>query len=496
MFSNLYWVIPEVLISCAGVILVGYGAVLAKLGKKITQLNKLAWLSIFTLLFSCVLLIDQLGFVGNSVVYVCGGFLISSEFVIGIKIMLVLSSALILLLGMKATVDDQILDYEFTQLVVLSTLGMMFLVGSGDFIMMYLAIELLSLAFYVLASLKRHSQHSTEAGLKYFLLGALSSGLLLFGMAVVYAFTGETSFIGLSEYLWYANGETEVLIGCIFILIALLFKLAAAPFHMWAPDVYEGSPTIVTAFFAIVPKIATLGLVVILMTGPFVCLFKDLQPILIVAAVLSMLVGSIGALNQAKIKRLLAYSAISHIGFLLVGIIPNSMIGFHATFVYICLYIVMSFNTFAFVLANFRYGNFITQLSGLSRQNPILAFTFAFTLLSIAGVPPLAGFLSKYLILLQAITSGYIGVALVGIISSCIAGFYYLRIIRWMFFKDELTYHLKDIGDVIYPSNTYGRVTFVQSIILGSTLFIILTFLSYPVWFLTFSNNIVTSSLL
>jgi len=190
-----------VLISCAVVILVGYGAVLSKLGKKITQLNKLAWLSIFILLFSCVLLIDQLGFVGNSVVYVCGGFLISSEFVIGIKIMLALSSALILLLGMKATVDDQILDYEFTQLVVLSTLGMMFLVGSGDFIMMYLAIELLSLAFYVLASLKRHSQHSTEAGLKYFLLGALSSGLLLFGMAVVYAFTGETSFIGLSEYL-------------------------------------------------------------------------------------------------------------------------------------------------------------------------------------------------------------------------------------------------------------------------------------------------------
>jgi NADH-quinone oxidoreductase subunit N len=166
------------------------------------------------------------------------------------------------------------------------------------------------------------------------------------------------------------------------------------------------------------------------MTGPFVCLFNDLQPILIIAAVLSMLVGSIGALNQAKIKRLLAFSAISHIGFLLVGIIPNSMIGIHATFVYICLYIVMSFNTFAFVLANFRYGNFITQLSGLSRQNPILAFTFAFTLLSIAGVPPLAGFLSKYMILLQAITSGYIGVALVGIASSCIAGFYYLRIIR------------------------------------------------------------------
>ena len=248
MLSNLYWIIPEIVISCAIVLLIGYGAILTKLGKKVSQLNKLGWLCIFTLLFSAVLLVDQLGFVGNSVVYVCGGFLICSEFIIGIKIMLCLSSALVLLLGMKATVDDQILDYEFTQLVVLSTLGMMFLVGSGDFIMLYLAVELLSLSFYVLASLKRHSQHSTEAGLKYFLLGALSSGLLLFGMAVVYAFTGETSFIGLSEYLWYSSGEAEVLIGCIFILIALLFKLAAAPFHMWAPDVYEGSPTIVTAF--------------------------------------------------------------------------------------------------------------------------------------------------------------------------------------------------------------------------------------------------------
>jgi len=424
MLENINWILPEVFIAITATVLLGYGTILSKLGSQVSQLTKINWLTIITLLFSAVLLVEQLGFVSSNQVIVGGGFLVANEFIIGIKLILVLSSALVLTLGLKSQVEDKMLDYEFSQLILLSTLGMMLLVGSGDLIMLYLAIELLSLSFYVLASIKRHSQHSTEAGLKYFLLGALSSGLLLFGMALVYAFTGATSFVAISEFLWYSSDSTEILIGCTFIIIALLFKLAAAPFHMWAPDVYEGSPTIVTAFFAIVPKIGTLGVLILLLTGPFLSLFNELQPIILFSACLSLIVGSVGALNQAKMKRLLAYSAISHIGFLLVGLLPNSLLGIHACFVYICLYIVMSFNTFAFVLANFRHGNFITQLSGLSRQNPILAFTFAFTLLSIAGVPPLAGFYSKYLVLLQAVNNEFFGVALIGIICSCIAGFY------------------------------------------------------------------------
>lgn len=496
MLENINWILPEVFLAITATVLLGYGTILSKLGSQVSQLTKINWLTIITLLFSGVLLIEQLGFVSSNQVLVGGGFLVANEFIIGIKLILVLSSALVLILGLKSQVEDKMLDYEFSQLILLSTLGMMLLVGSGDLIMLYLAIELLSLSFYVLASIKRHSQHSTEAGLKYFLLGALSSGLLLFGMALVYAFTGATSFVAISEFLWYSSSSTEILIGVTFIIIALLFKLAAAPFHMWAPDVYEGSPTIVTAFFAIVPKIGTLGVLILLLTGPFLSLFNELQPIILFSACLSLIVGSVGALNQAKMKRLLAYSAISHIGFLLVGLLPNSLLGIHACFVYICLYIVMSFNTFAFVLANFRHGNFITQLSGLSRQNPILAFTFAFTLLSIAGVPPLAGFYSKYLVLLQAVNNEFFGVALIGIICSCIAGFYYLRIIRWMFFKHDLTFHLKDIGDALYPSNTNVSVSLVQSLILGSTLFIILTFLVYPTPFLTFSQSIIFSSLI
>jgi len=496
MLENINWILPEVFIAITATVLLGYGTILSKLGSQVSQLTKINWLTILTLVFSSVLLIEQLGFVSSNQVLVGGGFFVVNEFIIGIKLILVLSSALVLTLGLKSQVEDKMLDYEFSQLILLSTLGMMLLVGSGDLIMLYLAIELLSLSFYVLASIKRHSQHSTEAGLKYFLLGALSSGLLLFGMALVYAFTGATSFVAISEFLWYSSESTEILIGATFIIIALLFKLAAAPFHMWAPDVYEGSPTIVTAFFAIVPKIGTLGVLILLLTGPFLSLFNDLQPIILFSACLSLIVGSVGALNQAKMKRLLAYSAISHIGFLLVGLLPNSLLGIHACFVYICLYIVMSFNTFAFVLANFRHGNFITQLSGLSRQNPILAFTFAFTLLSIAGVPPLAGFYSKYLVLLQAVNNQFFGVALIGIICSCIAGFYYLRIIRWMFFKHDLTFHLKDIGDALYPSNTNVSVSLVQSLILGGTLFVILTFLMYPSPFLIFSQNILLSSLI
>lgn len=205
MLENINWILPEVFLAITATVLLGYGTILSKLGSQVSQLKKINWLTIITLLFSAVLLIEQLGFVSSNQVLVGGGFLVANEFIIGIKLILVLSSALVLILGLKSQVEDKMLDYEFSQLILLSTLGMMLLVGSGDLIMLYLAIELLSLSFYVLASIKRHSQHSTEAGLKYFLLGALSSGLLLFGMALVYAFTGATSFVAISEFLWYSS---------------------------------------------------------------------------------------------------------------------------------------------------------------------------------------------------------------------------------------------------------------------------------------------------
>lgn len=495
LLTNLYWVLPEVLLSLLVTFLLGYGVVLSKFDKAVTQYVKTSWLSVISLFFIFTLLVQQLICISSSgftdQILVGGGFLVCNEFIIGIKVLSVLSTLLILILSIRSTIEDSIVDYEFSHLVILSLIGMLLLVSSRDFLMFYLAIELLSLSFYTLAGVKRHSQHSTEAALKYFLLGALASGLLLFGIGIIYAYTGTTNFAAISQFVWYAEGSS---VGALFIIIALMFKIAAAPFHSWAPDVYEGSPTIVTAFFAIVPKLATIGVLVILLNGPFIAIFSDLQPVLIFCAVSSLLVGSIAAINQAKLKRLLAYSSISHVGFLLLGVLTNSLLSLQATFIYLMIYIVMSINTWTLVLTVFKHGNYITQLSGLSRANPVLAMTFVLVLFSTAGIPPLAGFFSKYLILLELVNNSYYILAFIAVICSSIAGFYYLRVIKWMFFKHNTTFHLKDIGDVLYPINTKVTVSLTQSILLGATLWLVLTLLLFPNLLLIFSSKILVGA--
>jgi NADH-quinone oxidoreductase subunit N len=494
LLTNIYWVLPEVLLAVLLTFLLGYGVVLSKFDKARGQYIKTTWLSIIVLFFISTILLEQLICIGSSAsseILVSGGFLCCNEFIIGVKFLSVLTTLLILILSLRSTIEDNIVDYEFSHVVILSLLGMLLLVSSGDFLMFYLAVELLSLSFYVLAGVKKHSQHSTEAALKYFLLGALASGLLLFGIGLIYAYTGTTNFSGVSQFIWYTEGSS---IGGLFIIIALLFKIAAAPFHSWAPDVYEGSPTIVIAFFAIVPKLATVSVLIILLNGPFVGIFSDLQPVLIFSAVSSLLVGSIAAINQAKLKRLLAYSSISHVGFLLLGILTNSILSLQATFIYLMIYIIMSINTWTFVLSVFKHGNYITQLSGLSRTNPVLAMTFVLVLFSIAGIPPLAGFLSKYLILLELVNNSFYVLALIAVLCSAIAGFYYLRIIRWMFFKHNTTFHLKDIGDVLYPINTRIGISLTQSLFLGATLWLVLTLLLFPNILLTFSSKILVSA--
>lgn len=499
MLTNIHWAIPEIFLSVATIGLLTYGVIMSKMGLKVSQLAKQNYLSVIALLLTGLLILEEMYFLNSPVVgsvSISLDLLSCSSYTLLIKLVLVLSSSLILLLGISSTIKEKMYEFEFSQLILLSTLGMMILVSSSDLIMLYLGIELMSLSLYVLAALKREGDHSTEAGLKYFLLGALSSGILLFGMVLIYTFTGETTFVGLNNYIWYGSDQGELVVGALFILISLIFKLGGVPFHMWVPDVYEGSPNIVTAYFAIVPKIATLGIMIVLLTGPFIGIFYSLQPLLIVCGVLSIVVGGVGALNQAKLKRLLAYSAISHVGFLLIGVATNTLFSIHATLIYILLYIVMSFSTFTLVLSLFKHGNYITQLSGLSRSNPILALTFAFVLLSIAGVPPLAGFYSKYLILLSALDSEMYLITFLAIMGSAISAFYYLRIIKWMFFKDTAYFHYKDIGDVIYPTQSTFSLSLLSSLVLGSTLFVILTFLLFPSPLLDFSLTAISSSLL
>ena len=497
----MYYFLTEIYLSALLCILLGVGVFLFNIQqsnfKWISQLKlnkenstwsfkKINLLASLSLLFAILILINQ--DLSNDIFF-CSDLFILNESIILIKIVLLLSASIIILLPSKIT------DFEYSSLIILSLLGMLFLVSANDIITIYLSIELMSLSFYILAAINRKSQHSNEAGIKYFLLGALSSGLLLFGFALLYAFTGETNLQALSSITWFND---SLAVPALFIIIALLFKLAAAPFHMWAPDTYEGAPTNVTAFFAVVPKLAILFTLVNLLLGPFQPLWEIIQPLFIISAIASLIVGSIAALNQAKIKRVLAYSAISHVGFILIGIIPLTDLSIQATSIYILLYIIMSINTFTIIL-NASNFNYISQFSGLSRFNPVLALTFSFTLLSMAGIPPLAGFFSKYLILINAIDSGYFLLALIAVTTSAISTFYYLRLIKWFFFKDSLFFSLKTIAETSFPTKQEIKtpsINLISSIILGFTTWIIITFMFFPEMLSSLTFLSVTTSLI
>lgn len=489
MWKNIICLTPEIYLSTITILLLGFGVIYSKLEGEIAQQKKITWLSIATLVITFLLEIDQYGLFQ---LYITDASLFGVDStIVAIKLVIILGSISILLLSLDTytTESKHLRNYEYTQLILLATVGMLLLVSSKDLISLYLSIELVSLSLYILAAINRDGQYSTEAGIKYFLLGSVASGILLLGSALIYWLTGETSFIGLTNYIWY--GPIEVGVAALFIIIALLFKLAAAPFHVWAPDVYEGSPSIVTAFFAIVPKLATLGIFYEVLTGPFQAILEDLKPFLIASAILSIIVGSLGAINQTKLKRLVSYSAIAHMGFMLLGLSTGTINGVIATYIYIVIYMVTSLNTFAFILSLSNKSIYISQLAGLSRLNPTLAFTFALSLFSMAGIPPLAGFLSKYLVLMSIINNQYYIIAVIAIIMSVIGAFYYLRLIKWMFFKDSFDYQLKILSGIALnkPVELVNRVSFINSIILGTTLYVLLTFLFYPNVLMNFLLN-------
>lgn len=470
MLNNIYYILPELFLGTISIFMIGIGCFLTKYEGKVSQVKKFNYLTALTFIFTIIILLN---INTDHNILICNDLLISNHNLVIIKIILLLSSSIVIIL------PNNIYEYEFSQLILLATLGMMLLISSNDLISLYLSIELISLSLYILATIRINSQHSTEAGLKYFLLGALTSGLLLFGMALLYTFTGETNLINLENIIWYTQYDNQIAFAVLFILVALLFKLAAAPFHMWLPDVYEGSPTIVTAYFAIVPKIAILFTLINLTLNTFIALQAYIIPLYIATAIASLFVGAIGAINQAKMKRMISYSAILNMGWMLIAFIPLSVNSVHATFIYIILYIVMSINIFTLLL-NFNQYNYITQFSALSRYNPVLAYTFAFTLLSVAGIPPLAGFFSKYLVLYNTIQNEYWVLAGIAIITSAISTFYYLRIIKYIFFKHSQYFYYKHLNDIIYPLNNNINVSFISSIVLGITTWIIITFFFFP----------------
>src|SRR3984885_10452304 len=365
------------------------------------------------------------------------GSFIVDDFARFLKILALIGSAATLILSTEFLADPSRRIFEYAILVLLSTLGMMVLISAGDLIMLYLGLELMSLALYVVAASNRDNAKSTEAGLKYFVLGALSSGMLLYGASLIYGFTGTVSFAGIAAAV--KTGSIGIVFGLVFLLAGLCFKISAVPFHMWTPDVYEGAPTPVTAFFASAPKVAALAVFTRVALTAFPGIVTQWQQIVVFVSIASMALGSFAAIGQKNIKRLMAYSSIGHMGFALVGLAAGTAEGAQGVLVYVSIYVAMTLGTFSVILTMKRNGQHVEQISdfaGLSRTNPVIAFFFAMFLFSLAGVPPLAGFFAKFYVFIAAIKAGLFTLAVIGVLASVVGAFYYLTIIKVMYFDE------------------------------------------------------------
>jgi NADH-quinone oxidoreductase subunit N len=365
-----------------------------------------------------------------------GGMFIDDPFARFAKITILVSSAAVLTMSEAYMARRGLLRFEFPILVTLAVLGMCMMVSAGDLMALYMGLELQSLALYVVAALRRDSIKSTEAGLKYFVLGALSSGLLLYGASLVYGYAGTTLFSGILSTL---GGELPLglLIGLVFMLAGLAFKISAAPFHMWTPDVYEGSPTPVTAFFATAPKVAAMALIARLAQDAFGAIPGQWGQVLAALAAVSMFLGAVAAIGQRDIKRLMAYSSIAHMGYALIGLSTGTAEGVQAMLIYMAIYVTMNVGTFAFILSMEREGRPVTDIAGLnmfSRTEPLKALALLVLMFSLAGVPPMVGFFGKFYVLKAAVDAGMVWLAVAGAVASVIGAFYYLRIVFYMYF--------------------------------------------------------------
>ena len=425
-FQNIY---PELFLMLAMLFLLLFGVFIKNsftLIKKGTILSLLICIPIVYINFDNQLLI----FNNNYSINLFSNF---------IKIIILVASVFSLIFAGQYFKRTNIDKFEYMILVLSSTIGMFIMVSANNLIGLYLGIELQSLSLYVLASIDRNSLKSSESGVKYFVLGALSSGLFLYGCSLIYGFTGSTNYLIINENFSIEN--LGLIFGLVFILVGLAFKISAVPFHMWTPDVYEGSPTSVTAFFALAPKVAGIGAFIQILFIAFGTAFEEWKSIIIFISIASMVLGSVAAIGQTNIKRLMAYSSISHVGYALAGLATGSFVGISATLTYMSIYVVMNIAAFTCILFFSRdkiYYEDIRDLRGLSKNHPVVAACFCLVLFSLAGIPPLAGFFAKFYIFKALIESEMYLLAIIGLISSVISAFYYLRIIKIMYFDKEV----------------------------------------------------------
>jgi len=461
--ENLNLVLPEIFISLSIMFLLVLGVFKNDSSKIIFNISLLVLLITSIITLNETFSVDRVTLFNNSVVIDHMSSLMKIITLIGAFLVLVISSAYLK--------SFKIFKIEYPVLILSSVLGMMVMISSNDLMVFYMGLELQSLALYVLATFNRDQLKSSEAGLKYFVLSALSSGLLLYGCSLIYGFSGSTNFNVISSQL---NSNDYVLtFGIVFILVGLAFKISAVPFHMWAPDVYEGSPTSVTLFFTMVPKIAALTVFIRFLYVPFLNLIDQWQMIIIFLSIASMLFGAIAAIGQTNIKRLVAYSSIGHIGYTLAGLATGSNEGIQSSIVYISIYVIMNLALFSCLLMlkrNNQYYEDIDDLSGLSKNHPLLSLSLLVILFSLAGIPPLAGFFAKFYIFKAVIEQSMYFLAIVGLLSTVIAAFYYLRIIKIIYFDKEREKYDEDHSLWLKFSLTFSTILILLYFIFPSQL--------------------------
>ena len=391
------------------------------------------------------------------------------------KILILLSSLFVLNSSKKFIVDNKLDKFEYPIIILLSILGMFFMVSSNDLILFYLGLELQSLSLYILASIDRDNLRSTESGIKYFVLSALSSGLLLYGCSLLYGFTGTTNFELIANQLNKEN--TGAVFAMVFILVGLAFKVSAVPFHMWTPDVYEGAPTSITSYFAVVPKVAGLALLIKFMFVPFSNILLEWQLIIIFISIASMILGAVAAMTQKNFKRLLAYSSIGHIGYALAGVATGVISGYQSAIVYISIYVIMNIGAFSCLYLLKKDGQYkenISDLSGISKKHPLLAISLLIILFSLAGVPPLGGFFAKFYVFVAVLEKEMYALAIIGLLTTVMSAFYYLKIIKTIYFDDS----------IITFESTKNRTAQIS---VFASCIILITFFLYP----SILNNLV-----
>jgi NADH-quinone oxidoreductase subunit N len=436
-------ILPELFIAGVAMMLLIYGAFVGE-----SSVRAVSWASIITLIVAGMFL----SFGPEERTTIFGQQFVVDQFARFMKWLVLLGSSLAIVMSLRYNVRAGMARFEFPILILFATLGMLMMISANDLIALYVGIELQSLSLYVIAAFRRDSLRSSEAGLKYFVLGALSSGMLLYGSSMIYGFTGATGFDTLAEVLKGAHGGPSVglVVGLVFLIAGLAFKVSAVPFHMWTPDVYEGAPTPVTAFFAVAPKIAAIALFVRTMVGPFGDLHDQWQQVVVLISILSMLLGAFAAIWQTNIKRLLAYSSIGHVGYALIGLAAGTKGGIQGIGIYLAIYLAMNVGTFCCVLAMRRQGRMVEDingLAGLSRSRPLFAACLGVFMFSMAGIPPLAGFFGKLYIFLAAIEAGLYTLAIIGVLSSVVAAFYYVRIVKIMYFDDPAEEFERPMGN-------------------------------------------------